>query len=157
MKVGEGLFSAGIALAGLAIAAQTLGLPEAPGYSQVSPRLFPAIVAAGLLITGLVLLVQVIRGGFVNLPNEQRNALDVAAVAWISGGVLAHMALIGVVGFIGASTLLFAAVARGYGSRRLFRDVGIGLLLAIALYLIFTQALGLSLGPVFSTGGAAKA
>ena len=40
---------------------------------------------------------------------------------------------------------LFVLVARGFGSTRTVRDAIIGVILAIAVFLIFTLALGLSL------------
>jgi putative tricarboxylic transport membrane protein len=155
LKTGEIAAGTAIALAGLFFAVQTWALPDPPGYAQVGPRLFPALVAAGLLITGTLLAWQGARRGFPNMPHEEREAPDLRSVGWISGGILGHMALIGITGFVAASTLLFVCVARGYGSTRLLRDLVTGLALAVVLYLIFTQALGLSLGPMpgFSAPG----
>lgn len=148
MRRGELAVGAAIAVAGFVLGASTYALPEGTGVTAVGPKLFPALIAAGLSIVGLLLVREAWAGGFRNLPVEERDPLDWAALAWISGGVLVHMALIGSVGFILASTLLFMAVARGFGSARWLRDGLIGLAMAAVLYAIFTYALGLGLGPI---------
>ena len=55
------------------------------------------------------------------------------------------MAIIGVAGFTIASTLLFVAVARGFGSRRVAHDAIVGLVLTAAVFLFFTRVLGLAM------------
>ena len=55
------------------------------------------------------------------------------------------MALIGSIGFIAASSLLFFAAARGFGSTRPLRDVIVAVVLSGVVFAVFTQALGLSL------------
>jgi putative tricarboxylic transport membrane protein len=53
--------------------------------------------------------------------------------------------VIGIVGFTVSSTLLFMAVARGFGSRRVVHDAIVGLILSAAVYLFFTRVLGLAM------------
>jgi putative tricarboxylic transport membrane protein len=48
-------------------------------------------------------------------------------------------------GFIIASAVLFVWAAIAMGSRKIARDIVIGILLATALYLVFNRGLGLSL------------
>ena len=55
------------------------------------------------------------------------------------------MALIGWAGFVVAGTVLFACVARGFGSRRWLRDVAIGLVLALVIFLFFVKLLNVGL------------
>ena len=55
------------------------------------------------------------------------------------------MALIGWAGFVIAGTVLFACVARGFGSRRLIRDLSIGIVLALGVYLFFVKLLNVNL------------
>ena len=43
------------------------------------------------------------------------------------------------------STALFALVARGFGSRRWARNVAIGLVLALAIFLFFVKLLNVNL------------
>ncbi|HWP35832.1 MAG TPA: tripartite tricarboxylate transporter TctB family protein, partial [Thermodesulfobacteriota bacterium] len=53
-------------------------------------------------------------------------------------------------GFVPASSLLFWLTARGFGSRRPFRDAAVALLLSLAVYLGVTRGLTLPLpaGPL---------
>jgi putative tricarboxylic transport membrane protein len=55
------------------------------------------------------------------------------------------MALIGWAGFVVAGTVLFICVARGFGSRRLARDVAIALVFTLAIYLFFVKLLNVGL------------
>jgi hypothetical protein len=55
------------------------------------------------------------------------------------------MALIGAAGFIVAGAVLFTCVARGFGSSRFLRDLAIGVALAVAIYVFFTQVLTVNL------------
>jgi putative tricarboxylic transport membrane protein len=135
----------GLLAAGIFFAFQTYALPEAPGYAQVGPRLFPGLIATGLIACGAALAYEALTGGFRKLPASERPPIDWRAFAWVSTGVIAHMAAIGWVGFIVASTVLFTCVARAFGSTRTIRDALLGLLLAATTFFVFTQGLGLAL------------
>lgn len=142
---GEILLSAGLLALGIAFAAGAWLLPEAPGYARIGPRHFPALVAAGLVITGALLLFEALATGYRNLPEEARGAYDWPAFLWVTGGLLAHMALIAGIGFVLAATLLFVCVARGFGSRRPGRDLLVALSLNAVVYFLFTRVLTLGL------------
>lgn len=73
------------------------------------------------------------------------HALHWGAFAWISAGLIAHMALIQWAGFVLAGGVLFACVARGFGSLRPLRDAGIGLAIALGVFLFFVRVLNVSL------------
>jgi len=145
VKAGELLIGLGIAGLGLFLAAQTYALPDAPGYAHVGPRLFPGLIAAGVIACGVLLAREAASGGFRKLPEGERAPLDWRGFGWISAGALGHMALIGSIGFIAASSLLFFAAARGFGSTRPLRDAVVAVILAGVVFVVFTQALGLSL------------
>jgi putative tricarboxylic transport membrane protein len=145
VRRGEVLLAACVLALGLAFAAGAWLLPEAPGYARIGPRHFPALVAAGLVITGALLLIEALVSGYRHLPAEARGRYDWPAFLWVAGGLVAHMALIAGIGFVLAATLLFVCVARGFGSRRLLRDLLIGLALTAVVYLLFTRLLTLSL------------
>ena len=144
-QAAEAALALGVVAVGMFFAVQTYALPEVAGYVQVGPRLFPALIALGLIVCGAGLAFEAMTGGFRKLPENAHPAIDWTAFVWVSAGVVAHMASIRWIGFIFASTLLFACVARGFGSARLMRDVLIGLALAVGAYVIFTRGLGLAL------------
>ena len=143
---GELLISLGLIALGTFVIWETRTIAETQGYAQIGPRLFPYIVGCGLTLFGAVLAWQAMAGGWRNVPVEQAHRRpDGSAFVIITAGVLLHMAIIGWAGFIIASTVLFVLAARGFGSKRIVRDAVIAVILAIAVFLIFTLALGLSL------------
>ena len=70
----------------------------------------------------------------------------------LADALVAFLALIEPGGFVVASTILFAGAAFAMGSRRLPRDIALGLVLATSLYVGFTRGLGLDL-PAGVLGG----
>ena len=144
---GELLISFGLLALGSFVVWETQSIAETQGYAQIGPRLFPYIVGAGLAVCGAVLGFQAIVGGWRNVPLDQpgHDAPDWMAFGVISAGIVLHMIVIGYAGFVLAGMLLFVLVARGFGSRRPLRDAIIALLLAVAVFFVFTRALGLKL------------
>ena len=67
------------------------------------------------------------------------------AFAWVSAGLLLQMALIHRAGFVLAAMALFACVARGFGSARTARDLALGLVLGLAVFLFFVKFLNVNL------------
>jgi putative tricarboxylic transport membrane protein len=120
-----------------------------PTYARIGPRFFPYIVAVGLLVCGVFLCVQALRGKAAQGQQEENadpNAkTDWRALALLSVALVLHMLLIERVGFILASSLLFWGVAYSFGSRRYLRDGIIALLLCVVVYVVFTRLLRLNL------------
>jgi putative tricarboxylic transport membrane protein len=71
--------------------------------------------------------------------------MDWNAFAWVTAGILLYGLLVERAGFLVASTLLFMAVARGFGSRRWFANAIIGVAVAAFIFAVFNYALGLQL------------
>ncbi len=152
---GELLLSLGLVALGAYVVFGTGGIAESRSYAQIGPRLFPYLIGAGLTLCGAVLAWHALTGGWRNLPfgQEGHAAPDWPAFAIVSAGIVLHMVIIGWAGFIIASTLLFVLIARGFGSRRPGRDAIVAVLLAVAVFFIFTLGLGLNL-PRGPFGGA---
>jgi len=142
LRVGEGLLGGGVLALGIFIAVETSRFEVGPSHAAVGPRLFPFLIAAGLIVVGLAVLWQ---GFFGHIAHEGGFELDWLAVAFVSGGLIAQMLLLELLGWIIATTMLFIAVARAFGSRRLVLDAAIGLALTGLAYVVFTAGLGLSL------------
>jgi len=120
-------------------------IPAEGGYSAVGPRFAPMIVGIGLLAIGGLLLRQALSGGWRDRGPPPDEPLHAPAFLWIAGGLAVQMAIVGFAGFTIASTLLFVAVARGFGSTRVAHDAIVGFVLTAAVFVFFTRVLGLSL------------
>jgi putative tricarboxylic transport membrane protein len=140
----EVALSSGVLALGVGAAAVTATLSSEGGYAGIGPNFMPALVSAGLVAIGVWLLYEALTGGWRSRAGHPRN-FQTPAFLWVSAGLAAHMALIGWAGFVLAGTVLFVLVARGFASRRLLRDLAIGLALSAAVYLFFTQVLNVNL------------
>lgn len=121
-------------------------MPAGALYAKIGPSIFPYATAVGLGVSGIALLWTAGHG--MGSPSDATAApsLDRRALAWLGAGLAANVVLIGPLGFIAASTVLFACVARAFGSRRPLRDAPIGFALAAVTHQAFIRLLGLDLG-----------
>jgi putative tricarboxylic transport membrane protein len=140
--------SLGVLGLGAFAAVVTARLSGEGGYAGIGPNFIPAVVSAGLLVTGAWLLWEALSGGWRNRGEAEagtEHAFHASAFGWITAGLFAHMALIGWAGFVLAGTALFACVARAFGSRRVGRDAALGFALSLAVFLFFVQLLNVNL------------
>jgi putative tricarboxylic transport membrane protein len=130
-------------------------LPVDKGYSVVGTNIFPYAVSLLMAVVGLGLAWQSVNGGFMFLDQSgedeaaSANPERLKAVAWVSAGLLQEAILIGSIGFVFASTLLFMSVAQGFGSRNWKKNALIGLALTWPIYIAFSKGLGLTLPGLF--------
>ena len=144
----------GIALLALAFGVGAADIDAQAGYAGLSPRFLAMLVALGLAACALRLLWR--RDSVFAQAQDADTTVDPARgrrrLAWVAGGLLAHMALVGTVGFVLASTLLMVCVARGYGSTRPGRDAVLALALTAPMWLVFAKLLGVGL-PLLPAAG----
>jgi putative tricarboxylic transport membrane protein len=136
--------SVGVVALGVLVAGVTATLPSEGGYAGIGPNFIPAVVAAGIIVLGFWLCYEAFTGGWRQM-GEQTEVFQASPFIWVSVGLLGHMVLIGPSGFVIAGTVLFACVARGFGSRRIARDVAIGLVLSLGVFLFFVKLLNVNL------------
>jgi putative tricarboxylic transport membrane protein len=123
--------------------AATMRVP--PTYAKVGPHIFPIVVAAGLLVTGLLIAWTAI------VPSRETPVVaadaptDWRAVAIVAAALVLDALLLKTLGFVITALGLFLIVAFALGSRRYLRDVAIAALLALVTYFGFTRGLGLQL------------
>jgi putative tricarboxylic transport membrane protein len=115
------------------------------------PRLFPVAVMALLILTGVSVAVsELLARGDGSAEADEPN--DWRAMAFVLAGLVLFGVLVEPLGFVIAAAVLFVAVSRGFGSRRLLLDAAIGAALGAMIYVLFARILGLFLpgGSLFS-------
>jgi putative tricarboxylic transport membrane protein len=136
------VLSLGVLALGLFITVETALLEVGPSHAAVGPRLFPFLIAAGLIVVGLALLREAFFG---HIAHERGWELDGRSVALVLAGLIVQMLLLESLGWIIATTLLFAATTLAFGSRRLVLDIAIGVVLTGFAFVLFNYGLGLDL------------
>lgn len=142
----ETLLALGVIALGLLALYETTQIPVSPMYAQVGPTAVAYLASALLIGLGGLLMVQSVSGRWVSDPEEGEAVLDLRGLGWLLLGLLLNVGLIDPLGFIPASTLLFACTARAFGSRRPLRDALIGLVLSSIAYFGFAELLGINIG-----------
>ena len=125
-------------------------------YGGIGPGLFVGLVGAGLVLLGFVLMVQIRRGERFD-PQATEDMMPDAPLSR-SGFLLAAtaaavpLATMQQVGFPVTAALVFALVARAFGTRRIVHDLVFGLILGSACWYGF-RGLGVALGGFFPLAG----
>lgn len=114
-------------------------------YARVGPATVPEVIAFGLFCLGIWTFAEAWRGEF-----PERETQEVAPVIWIVAGLACQMLLLRVAGFSIATGVLFALTARGFGKRKLWISLPIGIVFSFVVWAIFSQLLQLTLpaGPL---------
>ena len=146
----ELVLSLGVLALGIGASAIAFTLPDAGGYARVGPNFMPECVSVGIVVLGVWLLAEVVTGGWRDaVPDDPaargEHAFSWPAFAWVSAGLFAQMALIHSGGFVVAAMALYACVARGFGSTRFVRDLAIGVVLGLCVFLFFVRFLNVNL------------
>ncbi|MCF6369131.1 tripartite tricarboxylate transporter TctB family protein [Rhizobium halophilum] len=117
----------------------------AAGYSQVGPATVPEWIAFGLIGLAVWTAIEAFRGEF-----PARDRQELGPIVWVVAGLIAQMLLLNRAGFSIATGVLFALVAAGFGRRKLWLTIPIGIILCLGIWLIFAGLLQLSLpaGPL---------
>jgi putative tricarboxylic transport membrane protein len=120
------------------------------GYVAVSPSVMPAVVGLGLVALGVLLLLRATVRPDLNLARHV--AVEAAQTDWRTTlltlvALVAYALSLGILGYPLATTWFIPIVARILGSRRPGRDVMIGVVLGLVVYVAFTQFLGVRLPP----------
>ena len=155
--------SLGVLALGVGVAGVTATLPSEGGYSGIGPNFIPGVVGAGIVVLGIWLSFEAFTGGWRGAVPDDANArgehaFNAGAFGWVTAGLFAHMALIGWAGFVIAGVVLFACIARGFGSQRVARDLAFGLVLSLGVFLFFVKLLNVNLpagwlSPILGTAG----
>jgi putative tricarboxylic transport membrane protein len=138
------LVAAGVlVLAGLS-AWQAMEIPKGSLFASVGPDVAPKFVTAFMVATGIGLIIAALRGGWAQ--EQDGTITEWGSLGLVALGLFVNAALIDVIGFILAATLMFPLVARGFGSLNPLRDVAIGFTLSFISYVGFDRVLGYKIG-----------
>ncbi len=142
LRIGEAVLGAVVLGLGLFIATETSLMEVAASNAVIGPRLFPSLIAFGLLAVGVGVLWQAFFG---HIAHERGFELDWRAVALVSAGLLLQMFLVESLGWIIATALLFITTSLAFAERRFVITVLIGFALSGLTFVIFNYGLGLTL------------
>jgi putative tricarboxylic transport membrane protein len=142
LRLGEVAFGLAVLTLGVFIAFETWTMPEVGAATTVGPRLFPGLVAAGLILVGLWLQLEAVTTGPVEADGIE---IDWPSFSLVASGLLLQIVLLETLGWILAGTALFVMTARAFGSRRYLANALIGLALTILTLVVFDLGLDLEL------------
>ncbi|GAA5233226.1 tripartite tricarboxylate transporter TctB family protein [Verticiella sediminum] len=125
-------------------------------YAAIGPGMLVSVVGLGLVVLGILLLIQIARGEVFE-PEEAENAapgqpMDKRAFFTALLAVMLPALAMQTLGLPITAMLAFMLVARAFGSRRVVSDLIVGFALGGLCWLLFGW-LGLQLGGFFPLAG----
>jgi putative tricarboxylic transport membrane protein len=150
----QAVMAAAVLAMAAVVAWGALGISGDAGYGGVGPNFLPWVVALALAVCGAWLMLQVVRGGFVDLPAPSgASAADWSSGAWVLGAVLLNAALLTTLGFVLSCALAFALATRGLrqaeGRATSWQQSGVDLVTGVCVsapvYWLFSVGLDINL------------
>ena len=145
MKVHDALIGAALVLFGGVVLWHVQGFPPIPGQ-KYGAALFPRLVAAGLLLCGLLLVVRGARAGgpWLVMAQWTRNPRAVAAFVSVVAGLALYLVLAEPLGFHLTGFVLLLAWTRIFGAR-LALALPVAVIAPILIHLAFYKLLRIPL------------
>jgi putative tricarboxylic transport membrane protein len=137
---------------GVLVVVSALLLPESRiARGPVGPAAVPVVVGGLLLLSGVFLAVDVLRGGRGEPEGgediELGGGTDWRTVGLLAAAFVANALLIEPLGWVFSGAILFWGSAFALGSRHYVRDVVIAFTLSIGSFYLFALGLGIVLPP----------
>lgn len=146
---GELAFAGSLVLLGLIVAWDTSRMDVPQASSIVSPQTFPFIISGVVVLTGLLLIVEVLRGRLGTPEGDEPGAAFIPAdrktMLFLMIAIGVHVLLLEKAGYIIAATLGFWGVSFTFGSRKAVKDFGVSLAFALTVYFVFSMGLQIQL------------
>ncbi len=138
-----------VVLIGAVVVTNAAMLDPPETVNVVGPRAFPTVVGGILVLVGVWLGIDVLRGGHgepdAGEDVDLSRPSDWRAVLSLSAAFFAHVALLRVTGWLIAGAVLFWGVAVALGARRWLRAAGVAIVLSTVVYVVFSHLLGVDL------------
>ena len=115
-------------------------LAEMTNYSRIGPATVPHVIALGLALLAVWTGFEAWCGDF-----PEREPVEIQPVVWIVAGLAGQMLLLKTAGFSIATGVLFALTAFGFGRRKLWISLPLGIAISFVVFIIFGRFLQLSL------------
>ena len=118
------------------------------GWGPQKPGFFPMVVGIGLMLFGIAFLISTtLRPDAALLEHA---AAEHARTHWrtlwsVTGGLVVYVFVLEPLGYVTATSLFFVVTARLAGSRSPVRDLVVAVLFSLAVFLGFTEILGVRL------------
>jgi putative tricarboxylic transport membrane protein len=161
-RPGQLAMGIGALIVAAVLAVGAAAIPSDAGYAGVGPNFLPWVVSAALGLCGVMLIREVLTGGYRQMEEPSGAARgDWRALAWVSAGVLLNASLITTIGFILSCSLCFVLAVRGLRAsegkpigdlRQTVKDAVTGIVIAAPVYWLFTKLLAVNLPGVTSSG-----
>lgn len=122
-----------------------------PRSVRVSPKVFPQIIGIGMLLIGVWYTIDVIRTPNRLSGGEDSEDVDIEADAnwvtlfFVALGLTAFALLVEPAGFAIAAATMFAICSTAMGAKNILVNVAIGLVLGVAVFVVFDTWLGVRL------------
>ncbi|MFD7503469.1 tripartite tricarboxylate transporter TctB family protein [Streptomyces sp. NPDC059850] len=136
--------------AGVVVVGWAFAIPARATEQDVGPRAFPLLVGVGLCVAAAFSTVQAFRGADREQADQAREEARITEwrpVATLLALLVGYLFALAPCGYWQSTAVLFTLVARVLGSRKLLRDAAVGLVLALAVYVLFDRLLGIHLPP----------
>jgi putative tricarboxylic transport membrane protein len=123
-------------------------IEQPTAYRPLGPRVFPVVVSTAMILLGVLLIVETLRGAdhlVEDHVTEERRSSDHKQAAFVVVLLIVYSWLFERIGYILATVLFLPAAARVLGSRRPLRDVIVAVVIAGAAFKLFTDLLSIDL------------
>ena len=146
---GELAFAGSLVLLGLLVLWDTSRIALPQGNNIVSPRTFPYVTGLIVVIVGIALVVEVLRGKLAtpegDEPGDPFIPADRKRMLMLMAAIAVHVVLLEKAGYIIAATFGFWGIAYTFGSRKPVKDFAVSLIFALTVYFAFSLGLQIQL------------
>jgi putative tricarboxylic transport membrane protein len=139
-------FGGFVLLLGLAVAWGASQITVGFSFDPVGPRLFPMLIAVGMVLTGAAILLSGLSTQPVAESGEEAGSpYEWTPIVLISVGLLIQIFFIDTLGWIPVATIAFVLGCWAFDHRRIALNLAIGFALSSAAFIAFNFGLDLKL------------